>query len=70
MRYCLQCDEKHILSELEYARKDLVAQAGGKCDIVLGVLGHHCPICGEFEFSGYEGKRYADAIEKLKTVNI
>ena len=69
-RYCLQCDEKHIHSELEYTRKDLVAQAGDKCNVVRGVLGYHCSICGECEFSGDEGKRYADAIEKLKTINI
>ena len=66
----LQCDEKHILSEMEFTRKDMVAKLENRSAVVPSVLGHHCPTCGECEFSGDEGKRYSEIIEKLKKTDI
>lgn len=65
-RYCLQCDEKHILSEMEFTKKDLTAKVGDKSIVVPAVLGHHCPACGECEFSEGEGKRFSEVVEKLR----
>ena len=65
-RYCLQCDEKHILSETVFTKKDLTAKVGDKSIVVPAVLGHHCPTCGECEFSEGEGKRFSEVVEKLR----
>lgn len=69
-RYCLQCDEKHILSEMEFTRKDMVAKSDNQSVVVSSVLGHHCPACGECEFSEGEGKRFSEVVEKLRTLKV
>lgn len=65
-RYCLQCDEKRILSEMVLTKKDLTAKVGDKSIVVPDVLGHHCPACGECEFPEGEGKRFSEVVEKLR----
>lgn len=65
-RFCLSCDENRIYSEMEFTKKDLTAKVGNQSTIVSDVLGHHCPNCGECEFSGNEGRRFSEAVEKLR----
>ena len=65
-RLCLHCDFHHVYSEMEFTKKDLAAKVGNRSTIVSDVLGHHCPNCGECEFSGNEGKRFSKAVEKLR----
>lgn len=61
-RYCLQCDDG---TKLVHERRDLVAQVRNHKSVVKGIMGWHCPVCGEVEFDPGEGKRYSDAMEIL-----
>ena len=47
-------------------KKDAVTEYRGQRATVRAVDGWHCPACGEIEFSGKEGERYADALDKLR----
>lgn len=55
-RYCLQCDDG---TTLVHKRHDLVAQVRQRPVTVKGVMGWHCPTCGEVEFDAGEGQRYS-----------
>lgn len=61
-RYCLQCDDG---TELVHKRHDLLAQVKNHKTTVKGVLGWHCPVCGEVEFDPGEGQRYSAALDAL-----
>ena len=60
---CLNCEN----AEMVRAKKDAVIEYRGKQAKVRAVDGWHCPECGEIEFAGKEGERYAEALEKLRT---
>ena len=47
-------------------KKDAVIEYRGHRATVRAVNGWHCPACAEIEFAGNEGKRYAEALEKLR----
>lgn len=47
-------------------RTDKMVEYRGESITVPTVDGWHCPRCGEIEFAGGEGKRYARAVEKLR----
>ena len=59
---CLNCEN----AEMVRAKKDAVIEYRGKQAKVRAVDGWHCPECGEIEFAGKEGERYAEALEKLR----
>lgn len=61
-RYCLQCDDG---TELVHKRRDLRAQVKNHQTTVKGVMGWHCPVCGEVEFDPGEGQRYSAALDAL-----
>ncbi len=65
-RFCLQCDENHVLSHLEYGARDLRVDIEGMSIAVSQVRGWHCPVCGDCHFDNGEGDRYADAVEALR----
>ena len=48
------------------AKKDAVLEYRGHKAKVRALDGWHCPACGEIEFAGKEGQRYAEALEKLR----
>ena len=64
-RYCLQCDDG---TELVHKRHDLLAQVKNHETTVKGVLGWHCPVCGDVEFDPGEGQRYSAALEELADI--
>jgi len=43
-----------------------VIECRGHRATVRALDGWHCPECGEVEFAGNEGARYAEALEKLR----
>ena len=61
--YCTQCDDG---TELIHERRDLIAQGTHHQAIVNGVLGWHCPVCGEVEFDRGEAQRYSAALQALQ----
>ena len=61
--FCLQCDDG---TKMQYGKKDLIAKYKGSSVEVIGVHGWHCPVCGECYFDKGDGKRYSDALEKLR----
>ncbi len=60
---CLNCES----SEMVRAKKDAVIEYRGHQTKVRALDGWHCPACGEIEFAGKEGERYAAALEKLRS---
>ncbi|MGH8190998.1 MAG: type II toxin-antitoxin system MqsA family antitoxin [Rhodanobacteraceae bacterium] len=60
--YCLQCDDG---TKLVHKRRDLRVQVKNRQTTVKGVLGWHCPVCGEVEFDPGEGQRYSATLEAL-----
>ena len=60
---CLNCES----AEMQRSKKDAVIEYRGQHTKVKALDGWHCPECGEIEFAGKEGERYADALEKLRT---
>lgn len=59
---CLNCEN----SEMVHAKKDVVIEYRGHKATVRAPDGWHCPACGEIEFTGKEGERYAELLEKLR----
>jgi HTH-type transcriptional regulator / antitoxin MqsA len=59
---CLSCEQANMVR----AKKDCAIKYRGHLATVRAIDGWHCPTCGEVEFSGKEGARYAEALEKLR----
>ena len=59
---CLNCEQ----SDMVRSKKDCAIEYRGHPATIRAVDGWHCPACGEIEFSGKEGVRYAGALEKLR----
>jgi HTH-type transcriptional regulator/antitoxin MqsA len=59
---CLSCEQANMVR----AKKDCAIEYRGHLATVRAIDGWHCPACGEVEFSGKEGARYAEALEKLR----
>lgn len=59
---CLNCEQADMIRR----KKDAVIAYRGHQSNVRALDGWHCPACGEIEFSGKEGERYAQALEKLR----
>ncbi|MDP1680805.1 MAG: type II toxin-antitoxin system MqsA family antitoxin [Burkholderiales bacterium] len=59
---CLSCEK----ADMVRGKKDAVLEYRGHRATVRAVNGWHCPECGEIEFAGNEGTRYAEALEKLR----
>lgn len=59
---CLNCEQADMVRR----KKDTVIAYRGHQTTVRAVDGWHCPACGEVEFAGKEGERYAQALEKLR----
>ncbi len=60
---CLNCETAEMLR----TKKDAVIEYRGQQAKVKAVDDWHCHACGEIEFAGKEGERYAAALEKLRT---
>lgn len=62
--YCLQCDDGTLL---EHGAKDMEITINGLSSIVPAVVGWHCPVCGECEFSKQESSQsFSEALEALR----
>ncbi len=59
---CLNCEN----GDMVRGKKDATIEYRGYCTTIRAVDGWHCPACGEIEFAGKEGTRYAQALEKLR----
>lgn len=59
---CLNCEQADMVRR----KKDAVIAYRGHQATVRAVDGWHCPACGEIEFAGKEGERYAQALERLR----
>lgn len=59
---CLNCEQADMVRR----KKDAVIAYRGHQTTVRALDGWHCPACGEIEFAGKEGERYANALEKLR----
>ena len=59
---CLNCEQADMVRR----KKDTVIAYRGHQTTVRAIDGWHCPACGEVEFAGKEGERYAQALEKLR----
>lgn len=59
---CLNCEQADMVRR----KKDAVIAYRGHQTTVRALDGWHCPACGEVEFAGKEGERYAQALEKLR----
>jgi len=59
---CLNCERADMVRR----KKDAVIAYRGHQTTVRALDGWHCPACGEIEFAGKEGERYAQALEKLR----
>ena len=58
---CLNCEK----GDMVRGKKDSMIEYRGHRATVHAVDGWHCPVCGEIEFAGNEGERYAKVLEKL-----
>jgi HTH-type transcriptional regulator/antitoxin MqsA len=58
----LNCEK----GDMVRAKKNCVVTYRAHRATVRTVDGWHCPECGEVEFAGHEGERYAEALEKLR----
>lgn len=52
-------------SNMTRGKRDAVISYRGHRVTVHAIDGWHCPECGEIEFAGKEGARYAEALETL-----
>ena len=59
---CLNCEQANMVR----AKQDAEIEYRGNRVTVRALDGWHCPECGEVEFAGNEGERYAAALEKLR----
>ncbi|MCR4303476.1 MAG: type II toxin-antitoxin system MqsA family antitoxin [Gallionella sp.] len=59
---CLNCEQADMVRR----KKDAVIAYRGHQATVRALDGWHCPACGEIEFAGKEGERYAQTLEKLR----
>lgn len=59
---CLNCEK----GDMVRSKKDSLIEYRGHHATVRALDGWHCPECGEVEFVGNEGVRYAEALEKLR----
>jgi HTH-type transcriptional regulator / antitoxin MqsA len=59
---CLNCEQADMVRR----KKNAVIEYRGHRATVRELDGWHCPACGEIEFAGKEGERYAQALEKLR----
>jgi len=59
---CLNCEQADMVRR----KKDAVIAYRGHQATVRALDGWHCSACGEIEFAGKEGERYAHALEKLR----
>ena len=59
---CLNCEKGDMVRD----KKDSMIEYRGHRATVHAVDGWHCPVCGEIEFAGNEGERYAKVLEKLR----
>jgi HTH-type transcriptional regulator/antitoxin MqsA len=59
---CLNCEK----SDMIRSKKNCEVKYRGHSVTIRAVDGWHCPECGEVEFAGDEGVRYAEALEKLR----
>lgn len=59
---CLGCEQ----ADMVRTKKDCAIEYRGHLATVRAIDGWHCPACGEVEFAGKEGARYAEALEKLR----
>jgi HTH-type transcriptional regulator / antitoxin MqsA len=59
---CLNCEKGNMVR----SKKDSAIEYRGHRVTVRALDGWHCPECGEIEFVGSEGARYAEALEKLR----
>src|SRR4030067_1892615 len=59
---CLNCEQ----GDMVRGKKDSVIEYRGHRATVRAVNGWHGHECGEIEFAGNEGTRYAGALEKLR----
>ena len=59
---CLSCEKDNMVR----GKKNAIIEYRGHRATVRAVDGWHCPACGEVEFAGKEGTRYAAALEKLR----
>lgn len=58
---CLNCEK----ADMVRGKQDREFEYRGHIVTVRAVDGWHCPECGETEFTGKEGARWADELEKL-----
>lgn len=59
---CLNCEK----GDMVRGKKNAMIKYRGHHATVRAIDGWHCPECGEIEFAGKEGERYAEAMEKLR----
>lgn len=59
---CLNCEK----GDMVRSKKDAAVEYRGHRTTVRSLDGWHCPECGEVEFVGNEGARYAEALERLR----
>lgn len=59
---CLNCEQGNMVR----GKQDAEIEYRGNRVTVRALDGWHCPECGEVEFAGNEGERYATALEKLR----
>lgn len=59
---CLNCEQ----ADMARRKKDAVIAYRGHQATVRALDGWHCPACGEIEFAGKEGERYAQVLENLR----
>jgi HTH-type transcriptional regulator/antitoxin MqsA len=59
---CLNCEK----GDMVRTRKNCVVKYRAHRTTIRAVDGWHCSECGEVEFAGQEGVRYAEALEKLR----
>ncbi len=60
---CLNCEK----GDMARGKQDVLIEYRGHRATARAVDGWHCPVCGEVEFAGKEGERYAGLVEKLRS---
>lgn len=59
---CLNCEQADMVRET----RDVAVRFDGFAETVPGILGWHCPLCGEVEFLDEDGsQRFGEALERL-----
>lgn len=59
---CLNCEK----GDMVRGKKNAIVEYRGHRATVRAIDGWHCPACGEVEFAGKEGTRYAATLDKLR----